>query len=198
MVDIAELGRRIRKLRLERRMTLKHVEQASGLSATHLSEIERGRTSPTIGALIRIARALDREASYFIEVEERSEVGYLTREARPSTRPDGGVTAETLTRGIPGSRVFAYRLVLDSNPPAELRMQAHELEGDVVYLVHQGVLGAEVGDTTLRLEPGDSAQVSFAKPHRIHSLGAESTEVIAIMTQPLEETRSTPSRGKTS
>ena len=44
IVGIEELGRRIRKLRIERRMTLKQVELAASLSATHLSEIERGRT----------------------------------------------------------------------------------------------------------------------------------------------------------
>jgi transcriptional regulator with XRE-family HTH domain len=58
------------KLRSERRLTLKQVESASGLSATHLSEIERGRTSPTIGALLRIARALEKDVSYFIEHED--------------------------------------------------------------------------------------------------------------------------------
>ena len=41
IVEVEELGRRIRKCRLDSRMTLKAVEQASGLSATHLSEIER-------------------------------------------------------------------------------------------------------------------------------------------------------------
>ena len=74
IVDVEELGRRIRKLRLERRMTLKQVEHSCGLSATHLSEIERGRTSPTIGALVRIARALEKDASFFIESEEREEI----------------------------------------------------------------------------------------------------------------------------
>ena len=93
IVDVEELGRRIRKLRLERRMTLKQVEQASDLSATHLSEIERGRTSPTIGALVRIARALQKDASYFIEVEERPDVAHITREqlaARPVARASSG------------------------------------------------------------------------------------------------------------
>ena len=65
IVGIEELGRRIRKLRIERRMTLKQVEQAAALSATHVSEIERGRTSPTIGALVRIARALQKDTSYY-------------------------------------------------------------------------------------------------------------------------------------
>src|SRR5262245_3559460 len=107
IVNIEELGRRIRKLRLERRMTLKQVEQASDLSATHLSEIERGRTSPTIGALVRIARALRKDASYFIEAEERAEAAHVTRELVRPLRAGRGVTIEALTPGVPGSRMFA-------------------------------------------------------------------------------------------
>ena len=63
IVGREELGRRIRGLRAERHLTFRQGEEVSGLSATHLSEIERGRTSPTIGALTRIARALGRDAS---------------------------------------------------------------------------------------------------------------------------------------
>src|SRR5215468_705674 len=115
IVEIGELGRRIRKLRLDRRMTLKQVEIASGLSATHLSEIERGRTSPTIGALVRIARALDKDASYFIEHEERTEVAHQAFADGRVLELGKGVSAETLTPGIPGSRIFAYRLKLDGS-----------------------------------------------------------------------------------
>ena len=61
IVDVTELGRRVRALRLQRGMTLKQVESLCGLSATHLSEVERGRTSPTLGALTRLAGALGRE-----------------------------------------------------------------------------------------------------------------------------------------
>ena len=185
MVDISELGRRIRKLRLEHRLTLKQVEQASGLSATHLSEIERGRTSPTIGALTRIARALSRDASYFIESEERAEVGQLSRESRRSVALANGVTAEVLTEGIPGSRVFAYRLIFDAKSDAILELAAQELPGDAFYLVREGELSAEVEDTRLELRPGDSAQVSFDKGHRLRALGSDSAEVIAVLTRPL-------------
>jgi type IV pilus assembly protein PilB len=55
-------------------MTLKNVETLSGLSSTHISEIERGMTSPTIGALIRIAHALKKDPSYFIEERKLIEV----------------------------------------------------------------------------------------------------------------------------
>ena len=118
-VELPELGRRMRKLRLEQRMTLKRLQEASTLSATHLSEIERGRTSPTIGALIRIARALGREPSYFIEHEERTDVAHVGHGQGTQSRLSAGITAEVLSPGIPGSEISAYRLRFDS-PGAEL------------------------------------------------------------------------------
>src|SRR5437870_11388326 len=54
----AELGRRIRMLRISAGLTLKDLEKRGHISATHVSEIERGRASPTVGALARIASAL--------------------------------------------------------------------------------------------------------------------------------------------
>ncbi len=84
IVDVTELGRRVRALRLQRGMTLKQVESLCGLSATHLSEVERGRTSPTLGALTRLAGALGRETAYFLEPEELPEVAvHRGEDARP-------------------------------------------------------------------------------------------------------------------
>ena len=47
MMSKTDLGRRIRAIRKQRRLTLKELEQISEFSATHISEIERGKTSPT-------------------------------------------------------------------------------------------------------------------------------------------------------
>lgn len=65
----ARLGRRLRDARASLELTLKDVEASSGLSATHISEIERCRTSPTIGALVRIAAALGKEPAFFLDAE---------------------------------------------------------------------------------------------------------------------------------
>lgn len=187
IVDIDELGRRIRKLRLERRMTLKQVEQASGLSATHLSEIERGRTSPTIGALVRIARALKKDTSYFIERDERSEVAHLTREQIRPVTARAGVTTEALTPGIPGSRVFAYRLVLDGAAAGDVTLPPQDLPGDAIYLVRRGTLETAFGDATLTLTEGDAAQASFSLPHRLRATNGDPVEVIAVLSRALDE-----------
>lgn len=183
IVDVSELGRRIRKLRMERRLTLKQVEDGCGLSATHLSEIERGRTSPTIGALVRIARALNKDASYFIELDERPDVAHVTRERSRTLSPAPGVSAEVLTPGIPGSQVFAYRLKLGG----VLSMEASPTDGEAIYLVERGSLDAEFGDSRCTLGEGDAVQASLSLPHRLSGRGDRPVEVIAMLTRSLEE-----------
>ncbi|MCK4915813.1 MAG: helix-turn-helix transcriptional regulator, partial [Candidatus Eisenbacteria sp.] len=83
MLDKAELGRRVKLERLAKSMTLKQVADSSGMSPTHISEIERGRTSPTVGALLRIARALGKSATYFVEDDELPTVSIVRRHERP-------------------------------------------------------------------------------------------------------------------
>src|SRR4051794_21859842 len=57
------LGARLRRLRTQRRLQLADVAELSGLSPTHISEIERGRKMPTLPALDALAGAYGMTAS---------------------------------------------------------------------------------------------------------------------------------------
>lgn len=184
IVEIEELGRRIRKLRMEMRLTLKQVETASGLSATHLSEIERGRTSPTIGALVRIARALNKDASYFIENEEREEVAHVKGAVASLSFP-GGASAELLTPGIPGSRVFAYRVRLGGEG-GRIRLAAGALDDVAIYYVKSGTVRTRFGETESTLAPGDAAQASLSIPHDVHAPDG-TAEILFLSTRSMTE-----------
>ena len=127
--DKAELGRRVKKTREEKHLTLKAIEAKANISATHISEIERGKTSPTMGALIRIAGALGKDPSYFVEEEDLAEFSLLTPENRIHRElPMAGGTAEFLTASIPGGRldVRLWRL----SPGGRHRGEAHSHSGD--------------------------------------------------------------------
>jgi transcriptional regulator with XRE-family HTH domain len=184
IVESDELGRRIRKLRMELRLTLKQVEEACGLSATHLSEIERGRTSPTIGALVRIARALHRDASYFIETEEREEVAHVKGSVGTTTLP-GGAKAEILTPGIPGSRVFAYRVRLEDGEQ-RLTLPAMRSEDHAVYFVRSGRLTSRIGGAESILSAGDALQATLSIAHELYAPDG-AAEFMMLTTRPISE-----------
>lgn len=62
----AELGRQIRLARTERAWTLKDLSDASGISVSQLSSIERGTHLPSLESLVQIAGALGRPPSAWL------------------------------------------------------------------------------------------------------------------------------------
>lgn len=61
-----ELGHAIRMARTNRAWTLKDLSEASGVSVSQLSSIERGSHLPSLDSLLEIAAALDQKASSWL------------------------------------------------------------------------------------------------------------------------------------
>ncbi len=166
-----ELGRRIKKVREARGMTLKAVELAAEISATHVSEIERGKTSPTLGALLRIAGALGKDPSYFVEEEDLGDVSRVSVEDRVSeSLPGGAGTMDRLTTSIPGGRLQARHLIL--KPGAVLHRDPHQHDGNEAALVLDGVVRVIVDQDRVELTRGDSVHFDAGAPHTIENASA--------------------------
>lgn len=162
MVSKELVGTRIRQARLGQRKTLKDVEAASGFSSTHISEIERGRTSPTIGALIRIADALDKDPGFFIEERELDEVCITSPENRPMATPGldvegAGVRLDSLTRGILGGRLLAFEITME--PGADASLRGLPDNGDICLVCLEGDCSLLVGEDTVPFGAGSSLHV---------------------------------------
>ncbi len=61
------IGEKIKLLRTEKKMTLKDLSDASGLSTGFLSQLERGMSSIAVDILGNIAKILDVDLTYFFE-----------------------------------------------------------------------------------------------------------------------------------
>jgi len=164
MPERIELGRRIKKTREALHLTLKAIEAQAGISATHVSEIERGKTSPTVGALLRIAGALEREPAYFLEPEELSEVVVVAREScvRESL-PGARGTFERLTTSIPGGRIQAKLIRLA--PGKAFRDEPHAHDGEEAILTLSGRVQVRLDDQFHDLAGGDAAHYDASVPH---------------------------------
>ena len=62
---LTHLGVKIREARRLRALTLQELAGKVGLTASHISQIERGLTSPSVSALLSIAGALDLPMEHF-------------------------------------------------------------------------------------------------------------------------------------
>ena len=63
------IGPRIRELRLERGMTLDDLASAAGISASHLSRLERGQTAPSFTVASRIAKEIGVLSSDLVTIQ---------------------------------------------------------------------------------------------------------------------------------
>jgi transcriptional regulator with XRE-family HTH domain len=171
MLDKAELGRRVKMERLAKNMTLKQVADSSGMSPTHISEIERGRTSPTVGALLRIAHALGKSATYFVEENALPTVSVVRRHERQHraiTEGDRSIAeVDFLTSGIPAGRLRVVEL--KGSGAGEVAGPIHQ--GEEILLVTAGRLAVIVGDEEFELGEGDCIQFKGSVPHAFRSVG---------------------------
>jgi len=171
-----ELGRRIKMLRVSRGLTLKDLEERGGISATHVSEIERGKASPTVGALGRIARALGLRPATLVEAKIQPDYSVM----RAAQRPDRGVQwskarFEPLTEPIHCAPLGAHLVTLPIDRDAAL---THLHEGEEWVTVLSGVVEIKVDGTPHVLREGDSLHF---RAHRTHSYSNLSSEPASML-----------------
>jgi transcriptional regulator with XRE-family HTH domain len=173
MLDKAKLGKRIKKVREDKHLTLKNIEAEAGISATHVSEIERGKTSPTLGALIRISTALGKDPAYFIEDEELGETSLVTVENRiQESLPDGAGTLERLTSSIPGGRLQACVIRLNARKSYQ---DTHQHHGNEAAVVLSGRVLFHVSGQEHVIAEGDSIFYSALEPHGYANASSDET-----------------------
>lgn len=179
-----EVGQRVRLVRFRRDMTLKDVAVRSGMSATHISEIERGKTSPTIGALQRIAAALGERPAHFVE-EQNAPLAVVVRRADRTTEwkcdaADRVKDMERLTADVPWGTLSIVRKVTQ---PGDVLDRPPAL-GELVTHCVRGMVRFTVSDETYVLRDGDTIQLTLEDGCRIETLGDEGAELIGFVSTP--------------
>jgi len=175
-VNNIELGKRIKQLRLAQGFTLKDIEAQVGVSATHVSEIERGKTSPTIGALAKIALALQVNPSFLLDFPVGDDVSATQEGERDRLigSPDGTVW-EVLTRETPRGELSLFLLDL---PPGGESLERPPRGGDRFLFLLQGEAEVIIEHDTYHLHPGDSAHFKASRTLRVRSAGPEPARIL--------------------
>lgn len=165
------LGRRIRRIRQEKGLTLKQIQARVGVSATHISEIERGKTSPTIKALEKIANALEVSSSHLIDLPPaaRSDV-QSAKDRKPIAMSDGLILLEPLTNRFVNSEMSIFLATIAGSSQVE-GVPGHRGEGFCYVL--DGFLEVTVDGTPQVLRCGDTIHFKAARPHTIRNLTHE-------------------------
>jgi transcriptional regulator with XRE-family HTH domain len=155
MTETDALGANVRRRRRALGLTLDQLADASGVSATMLSEVERSVKNPTVKLAYQIARALGCSLTDLVE-DESTEAPTLVRAAGRRTLVDPesrverhGLSPEMHRRGL--------ELVWYSIPPGRSAGEmAPNRRGILEHAtVIRGALTIVLGDDVIRLATGD-------------------------------------------
>ena len=150
------IGERLRELREARNISMRSLASRSGLSANALSMIERGKASPSVSTLYKLAEALGISiTSFFGSNSERKQVVFLKGDERARVAFTRGVF-----EGLGGEhfvgRVEPFMLTLENSANSGSRAMSHTghefvfcLRGELEYQVERQVFRLEAGDSLL-------------------------------------------------
>jgi XRE family transcriptional regulator, regulator of sulfur utilization len=175
-----EVGERLRLARFKRDMTLKDVAARSGMSATHISEIERGKTSPTIGALQKISKALGERSAHFVEEKSICQASLVRRgeRVRQFTVGSEGETIdfEQLTQPCPWSTTH---LTHKTSEAGEILHRPPVL-GELVIVCMAGMYRLTIGDESHVIREGDTIQFFLDDGYAIEDISDDGSELVAV------------------
>lgn len=111
---LEELGERVRSLRRRRRLTLTALAEQARVSASMISDIERGAKAPTVLVLDRIATALGTTIARLLRDERTARVIPLPADQQDVARDPSGWERRVLSPVVPG---FEFELMRTTLPP---------------------------------------------------------------------------------
>jgi len=177
-----ELGDRVRERRQQVGLSLRDLAERTELTASFLSQVERGVTSPSIDSLRRIAGALDVPVFHFLlEPDKESPVVRSNQRIR-LTWPGSQIGFQLLTPKL-NRKMEAFlteREPGDHTPIARLGEQTEEF----IYVL-QGQVEIQLGETTYLLGPGDTIYFDGAVLQRIEPRGDQTARYISVLTPPV-------------
>ncbi len=197
------IGARIKKRRKQLELSLRELAKRADLTASFLSQVERGKANASIDSLRRIAEALEVSMLYFLAenpkmraaatpsdistVEDTPEVRKYDPVVRADARPKlilshSGVTYELLTPDLANKmEVICGRLSPGANNVARPLREPTE---EWIYVL-SGALLIELNDDTHILNPGDAIYFEGRALQRLTCASDKEVVWISVITPPV-------------
>jgi XRE family transcriptional regulator, regulator of sulfur utilization len=176
------VGGRIRSLREGMNLSLRELAERCGVSATTLSQVERGESSPSLTVAGRIAEGLELSLSQLLRLDEGRHL-VVVRAGSGRRRERSGHAVEELTPPLPGQRadVSIHTLAAGAATGGAEDPPLHEPGSRETVVVIDGAVELLVDSEVHELAAGDSATFDADLPHNLHNPGTVPARLLAVV-----------------
>ncbi len=202
-----DLGHRLRVAREQKNIGLRELARRLGVSPSLISQIETGKTEPSINTLFAMVSELELSVNEIVFDSEHDagapsgttaagaqdgRTSRQTGEPDPADAPDSPVqrstnrTSISLESGVSWQRLTAQPdhsvdFLYIRYPPGSESTPAHSLmrhNGTEYGYILKGRLQVSLGFDTHVIGPGDTISFECTQPHRFATVGDETVEAV--------------------
>lgn len=175
------LGKKIRARRKKMGLSLRELAAQVNLTASFLSQVERGLASPSIDSLRAISKALGVPVFHFLIDMEDYDPVIRRGQRRQITLPEANITYELLT---PVNRKMEIILATLEPTDGDIPLIHHQHTEECIYIL-EGELEVELSDERFILQAGDTIYFEGPLLRRLAGRGDKTVRYLAIITPPI-------------
>ncbi len=173
------LNEQLVRLRRERQLTLAQVSEATGLSVSFLSAVERGQANASVATLQKMAHLYGVNVRSFFG-ESSAEQRLVRPRDRKVLEPQPGIRMEYTARGETVMDPAVFRIA-----PGATSGGSYHHEGEEFIYMLQGTLEVWLDELErYTLESGDCLYFKSTHAHRFQNLGDKEAVLLWVNTPP--------------
>ncbi len=172
------LGKKIRKVRLDKGFTLDFIANETGMKKEYIKEIEAGDEIPSVGTMLQLSRALGIDSNTLLKQEK----DITSKRKNAQIKRAGNYAYTSLSSGADNKHLKAFKILVEAGQPHEGVGFQHEGE-EFVYVL-KGKIEVDVGENVNLLESGEFLHFNSGIKHDLKNVGKEDAELIVIVYAP--------------
>jgi len=184
-----KVNQRIKKFMDKLGLTIEELAQRTGLEASLLKSMQDDSAYPSLGPLLKIARALGVRLGTFLDDqvsqdplivrldERKEELSTLRAKDHPVS-----MKFHSLGTGKSDRHMEPFFVELLPESAREKNLSSHE--GEEFIVVHSGEIEVTYGKETHRLATGDSIYYNSVVPHHVGCVGDKAATIYAVLYHP--------------
>ena len=185
------VGAKIKGIRESKNLSVEEIAERSGLSLDQIHSIENDEFLPSLGPLIKIARALGVRLGTFLD--DNDELGPVVCRAEEhnnsisfsndSTDARKHMEYFSLAKEKAGRHMEPFIIDINPNEDNSYKLSAHE--GEEFIFVMSGDVEVVYGKETYHLKEGDSIFYDSIVEHHVHGFEGKSAKILAVIYVPI-------------
>jgi len=185
-MKINPIGHRIRHRMEEKGVTVEELAGRTGLEQTFLQGLLQDNVSPSLGPLLKVARALGINLGGILDDHSGKDPLIVRRNQRAEKlnmlrEKDSPVAAKFYSLGTGKIDRHMEPFFVELLPESSKDKTLSSHEGEEFIIVYSGKVELVYGEEVFQLESGDSVYYNSSTPHNVSCLGDQISTIYAVL-----------------